>query len=75
MNLNTVNYETIRHLICIYVFLLSLTQRSQRATRALLKKIKKFQEIQDSWIQDKKYNVKKNKISYSENQDKTRNAL
>ena len=38
-------------------------------------KIKKFQEIQDSWIQDKKYNVKKNKISYSENQDKTRNAL
>ena len=45
----------------LYVFLLSLTTwRSQRATRALLKKIKKFQEIQDSWIQDKKYNIKKN---------------
>jgi len=39
----------IRHLICTYVFLLSLTmRRNQRAIRVLLKKIKKFQEIQDS---------------------------
>ena len=61
----------IRHLICTYVFLLSLTmRRNQRAIRVLLKKIKKFQEIQDSWIQDKK-----NKISYLEDQDKTRNAF
>ena len=39
MNLNIVNYEMTRHLICTYVFLLFLTmRRNQRTTRTLLKK-------------------------------------
>jgi len=48
MNLNIINYETIRHLICSYVFLLSLMTRRQRTTKALKKSrnFKKFKILE-----------------------------
>jgi len=74
--LNIVNYETTRHSICAcVVFSYYLLRRDvvEEPQGPCLKN----QEIQDSWIQNKKYNGqdKKNEISYLENQDKTRNVL
>ena len=75
------NYETTRHSICTYVFLLSLTTwRSQRATRTLLKKSKNFKkfrilEFKTRNTMSRNDQDKKNEISYFENQDKTRNEI
>jgi len=79
--LNIVNYETTRHSICSYVFLLSLTTwRNQRATRILLKKSRNFKkfkilEFKTRNIKSKNNQDKKNEIFYLENQDKTRNLV